>query len=349
MRCFDRVLDPLDYEAGIREMLRVLQPDWKPDAMKLQKFTGLTNTLVGCCHDGDRDGMVLFRMYGDGTDLFIDRDAEKRNMQMMHRAGCARPLLASFRNGLVYGYQPGRTVTKETVRAPEVFPLVAAAMARMHRIRAAGATPPSVCLWASLDKMMELAPSSFDDPQQQQRYLSALRGPAELRAELKELRAEVEALDSPVVFCHNDGLLDNVLVTPDGRACLIDFEYGGFNHQAYDIGNHFNEYAGTEDVDYSLFPGRELQLQWLRCYLTAYLNTSLSEAPQPTGQAVQPSDEQVERLYVQTNKFSLLSHFYWGVWALVQTRFSKIDFDYLEYAIIRFSEYDRRRAALATL
>ena len=48
----------------------------------LQTFSGLTNTLVGCCHAGDEDSMLLFRLYGDGTDKFIDRDAEKRNMQV---------------------------------------------------------------------------------------------------------------------------------------------------------------------------------------------------------------------------------------------------------------------------
>ena len=48
-----------------------------------------------------------------------------------------------------------------------------------------------------------------------------------------------------MVFCHNDVLLDNIIVTPDGDSVrLIDFEYGGFNYQAFDIGNHFNEFAG---------------------------------------------------------------------------------------------------------
>ena len=92
---------------------------------------------------------------------------------MMHRAGCARPLLATFANGIVYGYQPGRTVTKQSVSAPEVFPLVAAAMARVHRILPTGAageqSPIQSCLWGSLEKMMALAPSQFDDPKQQKR------------------------------------------------------------------------------------------------------------------------------------------------------------------------------------
>lgn len=29
---------------------------------------------------------------------------------------------------------------------------------------------------------------------------------------------------------------------------FIDFEYGGINYQAFDIANHFNEYAGRFSV-----------------------------------------------------------------------------------------------------
>jgi len=345
MLSFDRRLDPLDYEAGVQQILAEVQPKWDAKLVTLKKFTvGLTNTLVGCCHDGHKESMLLFRIYGDGTDHFIDREKEKRCMQVMHRAGCARPLLATFANGLVYGFQPGETVSKVTVRAPEVFPLIAAAMARLHRIQPAAPFSPDVCLWPSLEKMMALAPQAFDDPKLQSRFESELRPPEVMRVELKKLRAELESLESPVVFCHNDILLDNIVVTPDGdRVCFIDFEYGGFNFQAFDIGNHFNEYSGTVDVDYGLFPDGEFQRRWLRAYLTAYLSTESSERPQPAAESVEPTEEQVERLFVQVNKFSVLSHFYWGAWALAQSRFSKIDFDYLDYAIIRFSEYDKQR------
>lgn len=33
---------------------------------------------------------------------------------------------------------------------------------------------------------------------------------------------------------------------------FIDFEYGSYNYRGFDIGNHFNEYAGYE-CDYSLY------------------------------------------------------------------------------------------------
>lgn len=41
---------------------------------------------------------------------------------------------------------------------------------------------------------------------------------------------------------------------------LIDFEYGGFNYCAFDIGNHFNMYAGGTDQGPMLFPSPGLSL-----------------------------------------------------------------------------------------
>lgn len=38
---------------------------------------------------------------------------------------------------------------------------------------------------------------------------------------------------------------------------MIDFEYGSYNYRGFDIGNHFNEYAGY-DCDYTLY----VQLQF---------------------------------------------------------------------------------------
>ena len=47
---------------------------------------GITNKLVGVWHsDVSRDEQLLVRVYGKKTDLFIDRDAERRNIQV----GCA--------------------------------------------------------------------------------------------------------------------------------------------------------------------------------------------------------------------------------------------------------------------
>ena len=55
---------------------------------------------------------------------------------------------------------------------------------------------------------------------------------------------------------------------------FIDFEYARCNPPAYDIGNHFNEHAGVENVDYEQYPEQEFQHGFLRHYL-AELNSTL--------------------------------------------------------------------------
>lgn len=78
---------------------------------------------------------------------------------------------------------------------------------------------------------------------------------SELQEELDFLESELSQLGSPIVFCHNDALLANVIYNKkENDVMFIDFEYAAFNYQAFDIGNHFNEFAGKENfVDFILY------------------------------------------------------------------------------------------------
>lgn len=58
---------------------------------------------------------------------------------------------------------------------------------------------------------------------------------------------------------------------------------------------------------------------------------------------VKPSQQELEHLYKEVEGFSLASHFYWGIWALIQAKVSDINFDYMNYAVLRFNEYERRK------
>lgn len=159
-----------------------------------------------------------------------------------------------------------------------------------------------------------------------------------------------------MLFCHNDLLSGNVLLGPGppGTAALhlIDFEYGAPNFRGFDLGNHFNEWAGFE-CDYSRFP----DAAQMRAFLAAYA----AAGPGPAG------PEAVEALVVEAQVFSLASHLYWGIWALIQAkcvvavlglvlpavhrscRHSAIDFDYLGYHTLRLDELRRRKAAVLAL
>lgn len=58
---------------------------------------------------------------------------------------------------------------------------------------------------------------------------------------------------------------------------------------------------------------------------------------------MRPSEEEKEQLYKEVNGFSLASHYYWGLWAMIQAMVSDIDFNYMDYAVLRFNEYDKRK------
>ncbi len=89
-----------------------------------------------------------------------------------------------------------------------------------------------------------------------------------LAAEVAEVEAACASLASPVVYCHNDLLAPNLLLATPPPRCegaserppadtppaltIIDFEYGGYNYRGFDLGNHFNEWAGF-DCDYSRY------------------------------------------------------------------------------------------------
>lgn len=51
-----------------------------------------------------------------------------------------------------------------------------------------------------------------------------------------------------------------------GEVQIIDFEYGAFTFAAFDLGNHFNEYAGFE-CEYARFPDHEHITHFAREYL----------------------------------------------------------------------------------
>ena len=53
---------------------------------------------------------------------------------------------------------------------------------------------------------------------------------------------------------------------------FIDYEYADANYQLFDIANHFCEYAGVDEPDYSLYPSKEEQGKFMKKYLFYFLS-----------------------------------------------------------------------------
>ena len=88
------------------------------------------------------------------------------------------------------------------------------------------------------------------------------------------------------------------------------------------------EMCGFE-CDWKLFPSKETQLKWFRSYLAGFRNCDTALI----------SNEDIEGLYEEVRPWALLSHMWWGFWAVVQAATSPIDFDYLTYSVERFQGY----------
>uniref|UniRef100_A0A0N5B0M2 ethanolamine kinase n=1 Tax=Syphacia muris TaxID=451379 RepID=A0A0N5B0M2_9BILA len=290
-------------------------------------FTAGTTNKVFCvvykANSSDEE-RIIFRVYGNNTDKIIDRKGELENWLRLTAVDCAAPLYATFQNGMVCGYLPGKSLTVESLRDKNIYPKICLAMAKIHQIKPDRPRKPS--LFKQIEKFMdnfsERFPviNTFQNADLQRRFdVFAKKRALNLRSDYARLKRNIKNCENDITFCHNDLLVHNIVHdTTTGKVSFIDYEYADFNYQCFDIANHFNEYAGIDNVDYSLCPDVEEKRQWIKIYLRFYLSR-------------EPFDFEIEQTLRQIPIFEAASHFLWSVWALVQSQNSTIDFDYLGY------------------
>lgn len=183
-----------------------------------------------------------------------------------------------------------------------------------------------------------------------------------LRQETRCLRELLAAYPSPVVFCHNDLQYGNIMRTRSGDIKLIDFEYSFLNCRAFDIANHFCEWAADyhNDVphrmDFSRLPSADQRLAFCQSYLDALREFSCSARrcftpcaishprapPFATAGDEKPSAESLLR---EVEPFTMASHLLWAIWGVIQARGAAPGFDYKEYARGRFERYCEEKRA----
>ncbi|KAJ1670554.1 hypothetical protein GGF38_001444 [Coemansia sp. RSA 25] len=290
-------------------LLALVFPEWSGDELALtQCKDGITNKLMQCTNK--RVGKtVLIRAYGKRTEVIIDR-----NQELI--------LYARFDNGLVYGFIPGSIAKPEEMGSELWAPLIAKRLAEWSKVRLPGDHSPQ--LFPIVRRWMRDIPADYEDQRANNIFHKHFTKEM-LNSEADLLESTLVALHSPVVFGHNDLLSGNIIMAESKDAVsFIDYEYAMYNYRGFDIANHFNEYAGFE-CDYSRYPAKSIQLQWFKTYLDQLGHDSSPAA--------------LEDMYHEVNLFQLASHFYWGIWALVQASISDIDFDYMDYARLRFDQY----------
>lgn len=150
----------------------------------------------------------------------------------------------------------------------------------------------------------------------------------------------LESVSSPIISCHCDLLSGNIIIPnnlPDtlvdtlpnlseNPVKFIDYEYMLPAPRAFDIANHLAEWQGF-NCDRSAIPDPTIHNPIMKKWIQAYLNN------------YHASDEDIKGLIDELKCYYGLPGFYWGIWAVIQSEISNIDFNYANYAKLRLQEY----------
>ncbi|PNW82726.1 hypothetical protein CHLRE_06g291600v5 [Chlamydomonas reinhardtii] len=415
-------------ERSIKKLCKRLLPGWsdlQEEDMRMSKISGGISNLLVKVEPPAPLQAVAVKVFGDKTELLIDREAEKHTLLRLNAVGFGAPVVGLFGNGRIEAFLPCKTLTPEEMAHPGFVPHIAARLRAFHDLpgmdsafptastinstsasasaptsaAAAGAAAatagpqphapsPQSSQWDAIFGWLDMAEqlSFAHDPAKQAAFDKV--DFAAMRAELAQLKELCDRVASPRVFCHNDLLSGNILViapsaspaaaAPEpsasdgaatmsgvedggdvlggGRLQFIDFEYSCAGPRGFDLGNHFNEYAGF-DCDYTRFPTLEQQAAFFRHYLKpgelqALATAARARRPAELGAAAPQAAAEaaaLEALAAEACIYALASHAYWGVWSFIQARYSPIDFDYLDYSALRWAEYHRRKAEFVAL
>uniref|UniRef100_A0A1I7X8X7 Choline/ethanolamine kinase n=1 Tax=Heterorhabditis bacteriophora TaxID=37862 RepID=A0A1I7X8X7_HETBA len=161
----------------------------------------------------------------------------------------------------------------------------------------------------------------------------------------------------------------------DPRLVLIDFEYASYNYRGFDFANHFVEYSIDYDVDeppyYEIntetFPNHEQMIQFFVNYLRELGGISENQLYNKAEDLIKVMTQNLpyrkkqncnkllcikfcnisKRLSLQeTLPFVPVSHFFWGVWGLLQVELSPVGFGFAEYGRDRLGLYFQNRHLL---
>lgn len=170
-----------------------------------------------------------------------------------------------------------------------------------------------------------------------------------IKAEFAWLKSTLSNVTkSPVVSSHCDLLSGNIIIpssddfardhltSGDANLVLppllenpiqfIDYEYMLPAPRAFDIANHLAEWQGLS-CDKNAIPVPSPKNPTMVKWCKGYLND------------VNASEDEINDLIREIACYYGLPGFYWGIWAIIQSEISNIDFNYSDYGKLRLQEY----------
>lgn len=128
----------------------------------------------------------------------------------------------------------------------------------------------------------------------------------------------------------------------------------------------FSQHAGFDSNFEKSYPTADTQTAFLKAYVRAVSKpergtsaaaveadvtdgkngtTEEGTGDGPTSSPHADNEAFVKALLTEVNRWALPSHLWWSAWAVVQARYSPIDFDFVDYARLRLAGYRLHKAA----
>ncbi|XP_060779910.1 choline kinase alpha isoform X1 [Neoarius graeffei] len=329
---------------------------------------GLSNKLFLCALPedqqsiGDEPRNVVLRLYGAILQMSCNKGDSGQSKTENHFQGTEAMVLESvmfailaerqlgpklygiFPHGRLEQYVLSRRLATEELGIPSLCAEIAEKIAKFHKMVMPFNKEPK-WLFGTMEKYMsQVQKLTFTRENHIHKFNHLMSH--NLPQEMENLRCLLESTQSPVVFCHNDLQEGNILLLSGQenmekqKLMLIDFEYSSYNYRGFDIGNFFCEWMYDYNCDTPPFfrtntknyPTRTQQMYFFKSYLSEY-NPALENLSEEAQLKIK------EDMLVEVNRFALASHFFWGLWSIIQARLSTIEFDYLDYAIARFDAF----------
>ena len=298
----DKLPNLLDVELDESLFLQ-LMPEWKGVKLDISVLKGgITNKLYRIKSE---KGDLALRIYGDKTELFINRDYEADAIKKMAEVGISPKLIK---------YLPENSVTivefitgsytlknkdflNEALREKIVNPI--------RRIHASKAILPK--LFNPLVEVKKMAKILAD--------LGVAYPEFDIAGTIQCFEKLTQAINIPESWytaSHNDLLAENFILVQDGYEDLydepmyiIDWEYAGMAPRYYDLADMFQEILVPRDVEKS--------------FVEYYCE----------------GKEFAKNLYL-IDMFKPFPDIYWFLWSLIQQNISTITFDFYNYGRVKY-------------
>lgn len=287
-----------------KEIFLELMPEWK-DCSDIQISIlsgGITNKLYRVISE---KGDLAIRIYGDKTELFINRDYEAESLRVAAEIGISPRLVkylperhVTMIDFITHGYTlKNPDFLREELREKIVNPI--------RRLHKSGTALPKVFnprdevfKMADILKGLDVEYPEFDI--------------AGTITRLDRLYDIIDVPEESFAPCHNDLLAENFILVKEGYEDLyteplyiIDWEYAGMAPAHYDVADMFQEILVERSIEKS--------------FVEHYCEGSEFE----------------KNLYL-IDMFKPFPDIYWFLWSLIQQNISTIEFDFYNYGKTKY-------------